>query len=124
MRKASAKKAARKKAVSKSRKPVDLQAVRQAIANLVGARALEISGALAEEAEKGELAPAKFLFEMSGLYPIVAGASVNDEDEENAKDGKEFAKLLLQQLHLPGSSEDVEENGAGQVTGAEGNSVE
>lgn len=124
MKKASAKKPARKKAASKSRKPVDLQAVRDAIVNRVGAQAVEISDALVEEAKKGELTPAKFLFEMIGLYPIVAGTSVEDEDAQDAEEGEDFAKLLLQRLHLPGSSEEAEESGAVEVTGAEGNSVE
>jgi hypothetical protein len=124
MKKASAKKPARKKAVSKSRKPVDLQGVREAIANLVGTEAVEISGALVEEAKKGELAPAKFLFEMSGLYPLAAGASADDEDAQDAEDGAELAKVLLQRLHLPESSEEGEGSGAVRVTGADGNSVE
>lgn len=123
MKKASAKKPARKKAVSKSRKPVDLQAVREAIANLVGAKAVEISGALAEEAKKGDLAPAKFLFEMIGLYPVDPGASVENEDAQDAEDGAELAKVLLQRLHLPGSSGEAS-GAATEETGAEGNSVE
>jgi hypothetical protein len=124
MKRASAKKRARKKSVTKTRKPVDLQAVREAIANLVGIEAVEISGALVEEAKKGELAPAKFLFEMSGLYPVAAGASADDEDAQDAEDGVELAKVLLQGLHLPESSEDGEVSGAVEVNGANGNSVE
>jgi hypothetical protein len=110
VKKASARKSTNKKASakSKSRKPVDLQALRELIANLVGVESLDICNALAEEAKKGELAPAKFLFEMSGLYPVSAVA----EDEElhaDGEDGEDLAKVLLQRLKLP--VENPEEDG-------------
>ena len=92
------------------------------IANTVGGQALNITAALAEEAKKGELAPAKFLFEMIGLYPMTAGPV--DEEAEDAEDGNEFAKALLKHLALPGSGEDAEEaTGFAGVTRT-GNSVE
>jgi|HubBroStandDraft_3_1064219.scaffolds.fasta_scaffold276307_2 hypothetical protein len=122
MKKASARKPAKKNVVSRSRKPLDLQAIRAMIAKTVGGQALDITSALVEEAKKGELAPAKFLFEMIGLYPVSVGAA--DEEAEDAEDGNEFAKALLQRLALSGSGEDAEEatEFAG-VTGT-GNSVE
>ena len=87
-----------------------------------GGQALNITAALAEEAKKGELAPAKFLFEMIGLYPMSAGSV--DEEAEDAEDGNEFAKALLKHLALPGSGEDAEEaTGFAGVTRT-GNSVE
>ena len=112
VKKASAKKATHKKASTKSRsrKPVDLQAIRETIANLVGVEAVEICTALAEEARKGELAPAKFLFEMSGLYPVSAAAAGDDDDlDGGGKDGEDLAKVLLQRLKLP--VEQPEEDG-------------
>jgi hypothetical protein len=122
MKKASARKPAKKKIVSRSRKPLDLQAIRAMIANTVGTQALEITAALVEEAKKGELAPAKFLFEIIGLYPVSADPA--NEEEEAAEEGNDFAKALLQRLALPGSGEDAEEaiEFVG-VTGT-GNSVE
>ena len=74
------------------------------------------------EAKKGELAPAKFLFEVIGLYPVSAEPA--DEEEEAAEYGNEFAKALLQRLALPGSGEDAEE--ATEFVGVTrtGNSVE
>jgi hypothetical protein len=60
MKKASAK--------SRSRKPVDLQQVRENITKLVGAEAEKMAGALADEGKKGQLAPTKFLFEMAGYF--------------------------------------------------------
>jgi hypothetical protein len=98
------KKATHKKASTKSRsrKPVDLQAIRETIANLVGVEAVEICSALAEEARKGELAPAKFRFEMSGLYPVSAVAAGEDEEvDADGEDGEDLAKVLLQRLKLP-----------------------
>jgi hypothetical protein len=122
MKKASARKPAKKNVVSRSQKPLDLQALRAMIANTVGGQALGITSALVEEAKKGELAQAKFLFEMIGLYP--ASAEPADEEEEGAQEGNELAKVLLQRLALAGSGEDAEEatEFAG-VTGT-GNSVE
>lgn len=112
VKKASARKSAHKKASTKSRsrKPVDLQAVRETIANLVGAEAVVICTALAEEARKGELAPAKFLFEMIGLYPVSAAAAGEDEElDADGEDGEDLARVLLQRLKLP--VEQPEEDG-------------
>jgi hypothetical protein len=122
MKKTSIKKTAKKSVVSRSQKPVDLEAMRAMIANTVGGQALAITSALAEEAKKGELAPAKFLFEMIGLYPVIAGSM--DEEAEDAEDGNEFAKALLKHLALPGSGEDAD--GATGFAGVTpmGNSVE
>jgi len=125
MRKPSAKKRAGKKASakSKSRKPVDMQAIRETIANLVGAEAVDICAALAEEARKGELAPAKFLFEMSGLYPASAASNDAEELDQDQEDGSDLARVLLRRLALPG--EKAEEDGE-LAAGNEfvGNSVE
>lgn len=103
MRKPSAKKSASKKASvkSKSRKPVDMQAIREAIANRVGAEAVDICAALAEEAKKGELTPAKFLFEMIGLYPASAMQATDDE-EVDQEEGNDLAQVLLRRLSLAG----------------------
>lgn len=107
---------------SKARKPVDLQAIRETIANTVGAHALDICCALAEEARKGELAPAKFLFEMIGLYPAVA--ATEDDECEQEGEGGDLAQVLLRRLALP--VEKPEESVAELVGSheAESNSVE
>lgn len=105
MRKPSAKKSASKKASvkSKSRKPVDMQAIREAIANRVGAEAVDICAALAEEAKKGELTPAKFLFEMIGLYPASAmPANGDEESDQEQEEGNDLAQVLLRRLSLAG----------------------
>lgn len=77
---------------------------------MVGIEAVEICTALAEEARKGELAPAKFLFEMSGLYPVSAAAAGEDDElDADGEDGEDLARVLLQRLKLP--VENPEEEG-------------
>ena len=123
MRKVTAKAARKKTAVkSKARKPVDLEVLRVTIANSVGAAAVDICCALAEEAQKGELAPAKFLFEMIGLYPV-AGANEDDEFEQDGEEGGDLAQVLLRRLTLPAekAGESIE---AVPSPGAQSNSVE
>ena len=107
MKKTSARRQAKKNTVSKSRKPVDLQAVRAMVANTVAGQALGITSALAEEAKKGELAHAKFLFEMIGLYPVTETPA--SEEDQDAQEGNDLARVLLQRLALQGSEEDAEE---------------
>jgi hypothetical protein len=63
--------------------------------------------ALAEEARKGELAHAKFLFEMIGLYPLTETPA--SEEDRDAQEGNDLARVLLQRLALQGSEEDAEE---------------
>ena len=122
MKKGGTRKATKKSSVSKSQKPLDLEAMRAMVANTVRGQALDITSALVEEAKKGELAPVKFLFEMIGLYPASAGPA--NEDEEAADEGNDFAKALLQRLALPGSGEDPEEATAFAGVTATGDSVE
>lgn len=119
MKRASAKGSKKKaSAKSKSRKPVDLQQVRENITKLVGAEAEKMAGALADEGKKGQLAPAKFLFEMAGLFPATATAP-------EPEDSDDLAKVLLTQLSFPNHSaetEDVTENVAPGL--AAGDSIE
>lgn len=97
-------KQAKKKAPAKrrSKKPVDLQDVRQSITNLVGAEANTMADALVDEAKKGQLAPAKFLFEMAGIYPASA-ATAQPEDSDD------LARVLLKELAFPKHTPETEE---------------
>lgn len=128
MKKAKSRKPARKKAVSKSRsrKPVDLQAIREAIVIQVGAEAAEMTDALVEEAKKGQLAPTKFLFEMIGLYPASAAAGDNEQaEDEEGEEGTDLARVLLRRLSLPEPDESGEVTAELEVANAAaGNSVE
>jgi hypothetical protein len=115
-------KPAKKSSVSKSRKPVDLEAVRAMVANTVAGQALGITSALADEAKKGDLAHAKFLFEMIGLYPVTEAPA--SEEDQDAEEGKDLARVLLQRLALQGSGDDAEETTEIVGVTATGDSVE
>jgi hypothetical protein len=128
MKKAKSRKPARKKAASKSksRKPVDLQAIREAIVSQVGVEAAEMTDALVEEAKKGQLAPTKFLFEIIGLYPARAASGDNEQaEDEEAEEGNDLASVLLRRLSLPEPDESSESTAELEVANAcAGNSVE
>jgi hypothetical protein len=77
-----------------SRKPVDLEAVRKKITNLVGNEAVGLVKSAIDEAEKGHYAAMKYLFEMVGLYPEGGqGPEMPDDDA--------LAQTLLRRLELP-----------------------
>lgn len=94
------KKAKHKKAAKKSRKKngekLDPAKVRQEIAGIVKAGAGMITDAVMDKAVHGELAPAKFLLEMAGVYPVSADGSLSTDDES-------LAKTLLDRLNIPDS---------------------
>jgi hypothetical protein len=69
-------------------------AVRENIVDLVGASAEAIAKKLIEDAEAGQLAAAKYLFEMAGIYPPAEQAEENPAEES-------LAATLLRQMGLP-----------------------
>lgn len=88
---------------------IDLAEVRKDISNIVGSRAAELANAVLEEGKKGQLAPVKYLFEVSGLYPA-------SESSEAKPDEESLAHTLMRKLNLPElpiESEDDEETGTG-----------
>ncbi len=90
-----------------SGKKLDPAKVREDIAGIVKSRARKITIAVADKAGHGELAPAKFLFEMAHIYPQPPEGSVPAENEES------LAKTLLDRLNIPESpvAHDLYENG-------------
>ncbi|MFZ0938510.1 MAG: hypothetical protein WAN63_03720, partial [Candidatus Sulfotelmatobacter sp.] len=60
--------------------PVDFAQVRKNIAALVGSAAEEIARNAMKVAKKGQLAPAKYFFEVAGLYPETAETASEPED--------------------------------------------
>jgi len=74
--------------------PIDLAEVRKDISNIVGSRAVELAQAVLEEGKKGQLAPVKYLFEVSGLYPA-------SESSEAKPDEQSLAHTLMRKLNLP-----------------------
>jgi hypothetical protein len=78
----------------KSNKEVDLVEVRKDIAQIVGSEAKEMALAVVDEALKGQLAPVKYLFEVSGLYPSTPATEGKPEEDS-------LAHRLLKHLGLP-----------------------
>jgi hypothetical protein len=76
-----------------SRKAVDLNLVRQNIANLVGASAVSMVETTIAEVDKGHYAAMKYLFELVGLFPGDAETPVGGDAV--------LAKTLLRRLGLP-----------------------
>lgn len=91
--KATGKKPVAKGAVQ-TKKPVDIVQARENVASLVRNSATEIATRVIEEAKAGQLASAKYLFEVAGLYPAT---------EETRAVGTEssLAHTLLKRMGLP-----------------------
>lgn len=96
-----------------ARKPVDLNVVRQNIANLVGGRAVSMVETTIGEVDKGHYAAMKYLFEMVGLDPGSGEAAATGSDNV-------LAKTLLRRLELPEEAK-LEET---VTKGTEGEEVE
>src|SRR3989442_3220206 len=79
--------------------PLALEWLREEIKCQVGNEAENIVKSLIEEARKGNCAPAKYLFEMIGLYP----AAVQEQQQENAEEDS-LARTLLRRFGLPGEA--------------------
>jgi hypothetical protein len=91
--KAGAKKKAKKK--SASRKQKDATQVREEISGIVKSSAKGITKAVMGQAMRGNLAPAKYLFEMAGVFP-----AVNDGKEATQEEDC-LAKTLLDRIDRP-----------------------
>lgn len=94
---------------STDKKPIDLAEVRKDISNIVGTNATALARAVMGEGLKGQLAPVKYLFEATGLYPAT-------EISETKPDKESLAHTLMRNLKLPESpivSEDDNEDDEG-----------
>jgi hypothetical protein len=89
---------------TRSSKPADMGAVREKISKIVSGAAANIARKLVNKAEDGELAHSKYLFEMTGVYPMEDAAGKPPEEES-------LAKTLLQRMGLPTTPVVEEENG-------------
>ena len=69
--------------------------VRKDISKIVQSGARRIAKAVMEQATTGQLAPAKYLFEVAGIYPALTDGSFATEDEDC------FARTLMNRLDLP-----------------------
>ncbi len=76
-----------------TKEPKDFEEVRKNVATLVRISANDIATAFVEAAKKGQVAPAKYLFEAVGLYPPTA--------ETLSKPENSLAYTLLKRMGLP-----------------------
>ena len=93
--KGKAKKSVKGSSASRTKKQVDPVEVRKDIAKIVGSGAKKVAKAVMEEAMKGQLAPAKYMFEVAGVYPPVTDGEQATEEEDC------LAKTLLARLNIP-----------------------
>jgi len=84
---------AKSRAISKE--PVDMARVQKDISNMMGNSATEIAAGMIKAALAGELAPAKYLFEMAGLYPATEETEATNPQEDS------LAHILLKRMGLP-----------------------
>ena len=77
-------------------KEVNLVDVRRDIKNIVGGAAREITRAVVVEAKKGQLTTAKYLFEATGIYPVLEGGDTVDNPDDDT-----FAQRIVRRLGLP-----------------------
>lgn len=82
-----------KAAQRKDLKKVALEQLRDDIQKQVGREAQAIVEGLIEEAKKGYCSQAKYLFEIIGLYPVMAGQEVPQQPS--------LAQTLLNRLGFP-----------------------
>jgi hypothetical protein len=97
-KKAKVDKAAEKKPAKRkkgTKKQVDPAQVREQLAGIVKSGAKGITKKMMDQAMHGELAPAKYLLEMAGVYPPTS------EDEQTIQEEDCLAKTLLDRLNVP-----------------------
>ena len=90
-----AKKAKKKNSSPRVKKDRNPAGVRNDIAKIVESGARKITKAVMTQAMNGQLAPAKYLFEMASIFPASTDGSHSTQDEDC------LAKTLLRRLDLP-----------------------
>ena len=60
--------------------PVNVDAIRRQIANLVGNRALEVVQQVLDQTGRGNYQAMKYLFEIAGLFPLTVTEETSGED--------------------------------------------
>ena len=92
----------------RAKKQANSAEVRNDIAKIVKSGAKKITKAVMEQAMTGQLAPAKYLFEMAAIYPPSTDGSETTKDEEC------FAKTLMDRLNLPDKPIALDEEDEGE----------
>jgi hypothetical protein len=93
--KVAVKKSAPKKKTTRAKKQSDPAQVREQLAGIVKSKAKGITKAVMDHAMHGELAPAKYLLEMAGVYPATSDDGQTTQEEDC------LAKTLLDRLNVP-----------------------
>jgi hypothetical protein len=93
--KTTTKKTAKKRSSPKSKKERNPAGVRNDIARIVESGAKKITKAVMDQAMTGQLAPAKYLFEMAEIYPASTDGSHATTDEDC------LARTLLNRMDVP-----------------------
>lgn len=88
-------KAKAKSASPRAKKESNPAEVRKDISKIVQSGARRIAKAVMEQAGSGQLAPAKYLFEVAGIYPALTDGTFGTDDEDC------LAKTLMNRLDLP-----------------------
>lgn len=117
MNKKKTKKTAGKKSAKKRsghKKGTDPAQVREEIAGIVKSGAINITAAVMDQAMHGELAPAKYLFEMAGVYPPASDGTQATEEEDC------LAKTLLDRVGPAQKAPDPASQSESSASGANG----
>lgn len=102
--KATGKKSKKKKGRARLKKETNPAAVRKQVSRIVEAEAVKITHAVVDEAMKGQLAPARYLFEMANIFPTQTNGEQATEEEDS------LAKILLAKIEAPPKPEQDGEN--------------
>ena len=65
---------------SRHLEPVNVDAIRRQIANLVGNRALEVVQQVLDQTGRGNYQAIKYLFEIAGLFPVTVTEDTSSDD--------------------------------------------
>ncbi len=103
------KKRPKRKGKSKLKKELTPAEVRKDITRLVEESSAAIAEAVVTAAKMGQLAPAKYLWEMTGVFPGVTDDSVSTSEEDS------LAKTLLARLNIPTEPVKLDEDEAATV---------
>ncbi len=93
--KTAAKKTAKKSEPVAEKKELNPAQVRHDISVMIEEQAQEITKAVIAEGRKGQLSPAKYLFEMAHIFPQPTDESQTSKDEDS------LAETLLDRLNIP-----------------------
>jgi hypothetical protein len=93
--KAATNKAAKKESVE-AQEPANPVEMRQRVIEMVGAELENIARAVVDEAKRGQLATVKYLFELSGVYPLAT-----EHSQDRPEEGETLARMLLTRLGIP-----------------------